>query len=296
MKPVVILDSGVGGTTLFAQIRQCMAWLPVVYCADSVAIPYGSLSQDQLYERVSLCLASLATICSPALVIIACNSASVAILERIRKEMEVPVVGVVPAIKTAAEKTQNKTVGLLATQATVNSPYTDALVAAFASGINVIRIGSSRLVEIAEASFFGDAVNRDEVAEILAAFTSLAKPPDHVVLGCTHFPLLRKELSDCAPDITWVDSGQAVARRVLSLIDRNEYRNIESVSYTAITTGAYFYQRGGGSSVVSADQRNVCRKAFRRLGFSIVEPFGSLKKTMIRGAATKNGNGQRYRR
>ncbi|RZA13155.1 MAG: glutamate racemase, partial [Proteobacteria bacterium] len=96
---------------------------------------------------------------------------------------------------------------------TVKRPYTDSLIQEFAADCKVTKVGSSRLVVIAEEKLRGIMPNRDELRSILAPFA--ASEPDVVALGCTHFPLLRQEISEVLPSITWIDSGDAIAKRVL---------------------------------------------------------------------------------
>ncbi len=258
MNPILIMDSGVGGLTVFEEIKQLMPWLPVVYCADNAAFPYGPRPQSEVVERVSLCLKALCKKYNPRLAVIACNTASTVALAQARKDLSIPVVGVVPAIKTAASLSQNHCIGLLATPGTVKRPYTDDLVENFAQHCTMIRVGSTRLVHIAEEKLRGMPVKLDELTEILSPFfknnhednafhnstlnksTLKKNNPDHIVLGCTHFPLLKDELSLCAPSVTWVDSGIAIARRVKALLkgepEYNHYDNTQPPTHIALFT------------------------------------------------------------
>ncbi len=117
-----------------------------------------------------------------------------------------------PAIKPAARLTANGVVGLLATRATVKRPYTHELIARFANECQIAMLGSAELVELAEAKLHGDSVSLEELRRILRPWLRMPEPPDTVVLGCTHFPLLRDELLQVLPEGTrLVDSGAAIA-------------------------------------------------------------------------------------
>ena len=236
MSPILILDSGAGGLTIFDEINRIMPWLPVIYCADNGGFPYGPRPQEEVIQRVSQCLNSLYQRYHPSLAVIACNTASTVALSRAREELPIPVVGVVPAIKTAASLSQNQCIGLLATPGTVQRQYTDDLIHDFASHCEVIRVGSTELVQIAENKLKGIPVNLNKIKSIIAPFTNTEKTPDQVVLGCTHFPLLKRELSLCAPDICWVDSGEAIARRVATLLEGKMNGPDETSTHTAIFT------------------------------------------------------------
>lgn len=221
MSPIVIFDSGVGGLSIFDEVRQQLPWLPIVYCSDNAGFPYGSKSEAEVEERASQCLNRLQETYRPQLMVIACNTASTVALPRVRQELSVPVVGVVPAIKTAASLSKNHCIGLLATPSTVNRPYTHQLIQDFASHCEVIRVGSSELVHLAEQQLHGLPINQARLSEILSPFLDRPQSPDHIVLGCTHFPLIKAELSLSAPDACWVDSGLAIARHVSRLIPQS---------------------------------------------------------------------------
>lgn len=150
----------------------------------------------------------------PALAVIACNTASTVSLPALREKFPFPVVGVVPAIKPAARLTANGIVGLLATRGTVKRPYTRELIERFANECQIAMLGSAELVEMAEAKLHGETVSLEELRRILRPWLRMQEPPDTVVLGCTHFPLLQEELLKVLPEGTrLVDSGAAIARR-----------------------------------------------------------------------------------
>lgn len=217
-KPIVIFDSGVGGLSIYQEIKQVLPQVPVVYCSDMAGFPYGPKPEQEVIERTSRCLNALAERFDPSLAVIACNTASTISLPRVRGELAFPVVGVVPAIKTASEYSKNRCIGLLATPGTVARCYTNQLIDDFAADCQVIRVGSSELVLMAEQYLRGESLCDDRLRDILSPFLTAEPQPDAVVLGCTHFPLLRGALERIAPDIHWIDSGPAIARRVVSLL------------------------------------------------------------------------------
>lgn len=155
------------------------------------------------------------------LLVIACNTASTVALDPVRAALTIPVVGVVPAIKPAAKQSRTRTIALLATPATVRRPYTRKLVEDFADGCTVLMHGSAVLVELAERKLRGGVLTQAEIAAEMAPLLTGAggERIDTVVLGCTHFPLLRAELEALRPDITWIDSGPAIAARVRTLVE-----------------------------------------------------------------------------
>ena len=217
---VLVFDSGVGGLSVYDEIRSLMPDLHYLYAFDNVAFPYGEKSEEFIVERVVAIVDAVTRLYPLALVVIACNSASTVTLPALRERFAFPVVGVVPAIKPAARLTRNGIVGLLATRGTVKRPYTHELVARFAKECKTEMLGSAELVELAEAKLHGQPVSIEEVRRILQPWLRMKEPPDTVVLGCTHFPLISEELQQVLPEGTrLIDSGAAIARRTVWLLE-----------------------------------------------------------------------------
>lgn len=219
--PVLIFDSGVGGLSVLAPIRALLPGLAIVYAADNAGFPYGTKSEAEIAARVPALLGRLVERYRPVLAVIACNTASTIALAHVRAALDLPVVGTVPAIKPAAEQSLTRVIGVLGTAATVRQPYVDRLSAEFAGDCLVLRHGSSRLVELAEARLAGEKVTAADVAPELAGL--LDQPGgdriDTVVLACTHFPLLATELAAASPrPLHFVDGGAGIARRVAHLL------------------------------------------------------------------------------
>ena len=254
VRPILIFDSGVGGLSIYQEVKQMLPTLPVVYCSDTAFFPYGSKPEEAVIERTSYCLQTLAEQYHPPLAIVACNTASTVSLPRVRKELGFPVVGVVPAIKTASEQSKARCIGLLATPGTIRRSYTDQLINDFAGDCHVIRVGSSELVDLAEQHLRGKQVASEQLKRIVAPFFYHSRQPDTIVLGCTHFPLLTDALNDVIPSpVQWVDSGTAIARRVHSLLKDNLPTSHERDIFTYT----------GKSSSVTA-----LAPALERMGFS----------------------------
>ena len=226
---VLVFDSGVGGLSVLQQIRKRSPGLTLNYLMDSAAFPYGIKRDEVLVKRVlDVCQAAVDEL-SPGVLVIACNTASTLALPALREVLNIPVVGVVPAIKTAASHCSSGHIGLLATPATVNRSYTDDLIRDFAGHCQVSRFGSSELVRWAEEWLLNDEPSAQRQAQLREHLKSWIEhnsntvpTMSHVVLGCTHFPLLREQLEQLWPHIHWVDSGEAIARRVASLLPGSE--------------------------------------------------------------------------
>ncbi|EKM6458283.1 glutamate racemase [Cronobacter dublinensis] len=217
---ILVFDSGVGGLSVYDEIRHLLPDLHYIYAFDNVAFPYGEKSEAFIVERVVEIVTAVQACYPLALAVIACNSASTVSLPALREKFAFPVVGVVPAIKPAARLTANGVVGLLATRGTVKRPYTHELIARFANECQIEMLGSAELVEIAEAKLHGEPVSLEALRRVLRPWLRMPEPPDTVVLGCTHFPLLAEELLQVLPEGTrLVDSGAAIARRTAWLLE-----------------------------------------------------------------------------
>ncbi|MET0182433.1 MAG: glutamate racemase [Caulobacterales bacterium] len=221
MTRALVFDSGVGGLSVLDAIVAAQLPIELDYAADNAWLPYGAKPDADLRARVPALLAALVEQTSPDVVVVACNTASTIALDAVRAVLSIPVVGVVPPIKPAAEYSLSGVIGLLATPATVSRDYTDDLIAKFAAGKRVIRFGSTALVAAAETKLRGETPPQAAISEAIAG---LFEAPgggeiDIVALACTHFPLLREELNRAAPRaVSWLDSGAAIARRVRDVI------------------------------------------------------------------------------
>lgn len=211
---ILIFDSGVGGLSVFQAIRQHYPQCSLFYASDNEAFPYGPKSESELIDRVDDVLHRLQQATQADIIVVACNTASTIALPRIRERFSQPVIGVVPAVKPAAQLSQSKIIGLLATPGTVNRAYTKQLIDEFAHDCEVISIGTSELVQFAEDHLRGQTITPEQLIPIVQPLLDSPKV-DTVILACTHFPLLQAELQQALPHIThWVDSGEAIARRV----------------------------------------------------------------------------------
>jgi glutamate racemase len=240
---IVIFDSGVGGLSIYDSLYARMPWLEILFVSDNLAYPYGTKEADELIPRVLELMQRVVETLHPDLIVIACNTASTLVLPTLREKFAVPFVGVVPAIKPAAQLSNSKVIGLLATPATISRRYTQNLIDQFAANCEVIKIGSSKLVEFAEAKLRGEEVNSDEIEQQLLPLLE-SKDCDILILACTHFPLLFNEIDQIVnfnnnykrqQVMKIIDSGDAIARRVGQLIEEPEFKQVKSTNQSFTT-------------------------------------------------------------
>jgi len=195
----------------------------MIYAADNAVFPYGILADERLIDRVCSLMEHLIPRFDPDIIVVACNTASTLALESLRQRFSKPFVGVVPAIKPAAALSTSKVIGVLATPATIVREYTDSLIANFATQHAVYRLGSNTLVELAEKHLRNEKVPDSVLFSELSKLIQLDRTGtmDTIVLACTHFPLLKERFRKIPAfsHLQWVDSGNAIARRVSHLLE-----------------------------------------------------------------------------
>ena len=253
---VLVFDSGVGGLSVVAEIRARLPQAYLSYVADDAFRPYGNKSEAQLRARLPGLLATLTNMLEPDAIVVACNTASTTALPSIRRAVKIPVIGVVPAIKPAAERSVTKAIGVLGTPGTVRRRYVDDLISDFAPDCQVRLQGSTRLVAEAEHKLAGRPVDMDVIrAEIAPLFDGrIGADVDAVVLACTHFPLLREELQAAVrQSVKWIDSGAAIARRLETVLSD--------------IPAADLPRRGQTAFLIGPDTDAARAKAFRDYGF-----------------------------
>ncbi|GMG88150.1 glutamate racemase [Biformimicrobium ophioploci] len=214
---ILIFDSGVGAISIGREIRQRLPDVVLHFGTDPAFFPYGDKPQGLLTERIVTVASAMVAHVTPDILVIGCNTASTVALDALRAELSCPVVGVVPAIKPAAAASHNKAIALVATQGTVSRDYTKNLIREFAADTTVVNVAAPELVQLAEQKLRGIPVDKSAIAPVIDRIFNNTEGTriDTVVLACTHFPLLREDLAALAPrPVCWMDSGQAIARRV----------------------------------------------------------------------------------
>ncbi len=218
--PIGVFDSGVGGLTVLRDLLRELPTERFVYFGDTGNCPYGVRTEEEI-QSLAIAGARLLLGRGAKIIVVACNTASVSALRELRATFTVPFVGVVPAVKPAAERTRVKRVGVAATEASARGDYLKRLIREHANGVEVLAAGCPRLVTLAEAGILdgpeAEAAVRGYVEPMLAAGI------DELVLGCTHFPAMRAVFERVAgPNIEVIDSGAAVARQTRRVLTERE--------------------------------------------------------------------------
>ncbi|MDE5815476.1 MAG: glutamate racemase [Alistipes sp.] len=223
--PIGVYDSGMGGLTVWREVRRALPGESLVFLGDGKNCPYGSRPREEIRQLADAAVARLVNEEGCKMVVVACNTATAAAIDFLRmKYAPVPLVGMEPAVKPACLATRSGVVGVLATERSLDGDLFRRTAARYGEGIEVVATAGRGFVELVEADREdtpeAEACVRAAVAEMLR------RGADQIVLGCTHYPFLlptlRRVLAD--RDVAIVDPSPAVARRVVQLLDAGGLR------------------------------------------------------------------------
>jgi glutamate racemase len=237
-RPIGVFDSGMGGLTV---LHECLVTLPhedFVYLGDGARLPYGPRPLPEI-RRFAREIAHYLAGEDVKLILVACNAATSAALPDLQEELEVPVLGVItPEAHAAVQATRLRRVGLLATQATVAAGRYEHLVRTLDAGVQLVPVACPRLVPLIES----DDPFGEETAEAVREYAAPLKRAgvDTVILGCTHYPLIRPIFQRVfGRDVTLVFPAEETAREVAETLARKRIENAHAREggYRFLTTG-----------------------------------------------------------
>lgn len=220
--PIIFYDSGVGGLPYLHRAQQIIPNRQFIYIADHARFPYGGKSKKEIEIVVDNMVSTLIKRFNPTVIVVACNSATVSTIDLLRNRYKIPFIGVVPAVKPAAEISKKKKIGVMATSRTVSASYLNRLIDDFASDCEIIRIAAGEVVNFVENDFY--KTSRQEKINFLKPILSPVKETgvDTLVLGCTHFIHLKNEIEEVlGKNVTVIDSVEGVGlqlKKVLSTL------------------------------------------------------------------------------
>lgn len=224
-RPIGVFDSGLGGLTAVRELARLMPEEDLIYFGDTGRVPYGGRSRDTIIKYARQDVAFLRSF-DPKAIVIACGTVSTTALDVLRRENDVPVFGVVePAVRAAAEVTRSGRVGLIGTKATIRSGAYERELRRFRPDAQVLAEACPLFVPLVENGRYqaGDVVVETVAAEYLAPMK--AEGVDTLILGCTHYPLLKEIIGRyMGPSVSLVDVGARCAHWVAAELDREGLR------------------------------------------------------------------------
>ena len=218
--PIGIFDSGVGGLTVYRALHEHLPNEHFVYLGDTARVPYGTKSLATV-ERYAVENSRFLEAHGIKLLVVACNTASALALPAIRKALSIEVVGVIePGARAAVEQSSARTIGVIATEATVQSGAYARAIARIDTAFEVIERACPMFVPLAEEGWADTEVARTVAADYLTDLRNMRLGA--LVLGCTHYPILRDVICEViGKSVRLIDSGEATARAVESVLDKN---------------------------------------------------------------------------
>lgn len=218
---ILFIDSGIGGISILNYFLSIKNNVNIIYYADTGNFPYGNKDEKLIGKILWNIYSNLSTNFVIPLIIIACNTASVSALNYLRKKIDIPVIGTVPAVKPAALSTKKNNIGIIATQTTVNLSYLSKLIKQYAPDKKVFIKSSNKLVEAVE-EFYPSKKAKKIIEKELYYFKD--KNIDVLILGCTHYSFLKKEINKYFENNVYIiDSSEGVSKRIIQLMHGNYY-------------------------------------------------------------------------
>jgi glutamate racemase len=224
--PIGVFDSGVGGLTVVREIMRQIPNEKIIYFGDTARVPYGSKSKETV-TRYSRQIVRFLESQDVKAIVIACNTASAYALPELEKEVGIPIIGVVkPGAKVASETTKNGKIGVIATEGTISSGIYSAYIKEIKKDAKVIGKACPLFVPLVEEGLWEDPVTDEIARRYLTEFTQQDKDIDTLILGCTHYPLIRSTLGRIAGEkVTLVNPAYETARELKELLEQKGLLN-----------------------------------------------------------------------
>ncbi|WP_078379488.1 glutamate racemase [Sutcliffiella halmapala] len=223
-RPIGVIDSGVGGLTVAKEIMRQLPKERIIYLGDTARCPYGPRQADEVrqftWEMTRYLLSH-----NIKMLVIACNTATAVVLEEIREQLDIPVIGVVdPGARTALKVTSNKHVGVIGTVGTINSGAYENALKSINNEVTVDSLACPNFVPLVESGEFDGVSALEIVQETLMPFQGVEM--DTLILGCTHYPLLRPVIQKVmGPNVQLICSGDETAREVSTILNFKKLLN-----------------------------------------------------------------------
>jgi len=249
-RPIGMFDSGVGGLSVLRELRGMAPHERIIYFADTAYFPYGPRPPAEVRKR-SFAVVHRLLRSDVKLIVVACNTASAAALPDLREAVDLPFVGMVPAVKPAALQSRTGRVAILATPGTLDGELFARVVSDFGRGARITTIPGNGLADLVETGQATTELARRVLRDLLEA--EIRAGADTVVLGCTHYAFLRDAIAAEFPAVSIIDTAEAVARRTVQVLDERGLRAPENAP-------------GEIDLIVSGDRESF-RAAMHQLGF-----------------------------
>lgn len=227
-RPIGFLDSGVGGLTVVREVMRQLPHEQVVFIGDQARTPYGPRPAEQIRDFTWQMVDFLLTQ-DVKMIVLACNTATSVVWEEVKQKLDIPVLGVIlPGASAAIKATQTGQVGIIGTQMTVASDIYRDKIQRLSPETEVLSLACPKFVPLVESNEIGSSLTKKVVYETL---TPLKGRVDTLVLGCTHYPLLKPVIQHAmGPGVKLIDSGAETARDISVLLNYFEINHARDVA------------------------------------------------------------------
>lgn len=229
-----ILDSGVGGLTVAAEIEKFLPNEDITYIGDSINCPYGGKSKDEI-KKLALKMISFLQNKNAKCILLACNTISV-LADELRENFDIPIISIIEEASKDIIKKKPKSIGILATVATAQSRSYDKFISKELPECNIISQGSEKLAELIDSGKFESAEAEDEIKKNVDRIISRSNI-DFLVLGCTHYPIALKTFKKCYPEIELFNPAVSQANNTLELLRSHDAENPSGGRFRLYSTG-----------------------------------------------------------
>ena len=232
-RPIGMFDSGVGGLSVLLEVKKNLPQENIIFVADQANVPYGAKTRSQL-QNLTKNITTYLLQQDIKLLVVACNTASCYAIDYLREKFSIPIIGVVPAVKSATNLAKNGKIAVISTPATAKSVYLANLIDEVAPQFDVLKLGCAGLEEAVEY------YNRPKITRLLKTYLAKVSSfgADTIVLGCTHYPFLKKDIATIIGNgVNIVDSGRGIAKRVSQIIEKTNIANRTNLGDSFFTTG-----------------------------------------------------------
>lgn len=226
-RPIGVYDSGFGGLSVWRELYRALPDESLIYLGDGKNCPYGSLPEERIREYAEQSVGELVGR-GCKLIVVACNTATAAAITHLRERFsQIPIVGLEPAVKPACQMTKSRKVAVVATERSLGSEKFRRAVERYGEGVEVIKAVGEGFVEAVENDQEQSPATRQKVEAVIEPL--IKSGVDVIVLGCTHYPFLKSVIRNVVGErgVQIIDSGEAVEKRVESLLDKYDIRASE---------------------------------------------------------------------
>jgi len=219
-RPIGVLDSGLGGLTVVKEVLRQLPAENIIFIGDEARMPYGIKTKEQIIaytrEMVQFLISQ-----NVKLIIYGCNTATANALEELRTEFTVPMIGVIqPGSQAAVKVSKTGNIGIIGTESTINSKSYSQTITGINSSAKVLGIAAQKFVALVEADKVNSQEAEDDIAKTLSPFKN--SDYDTLILGCTHFPMLKTQINNYLPKMTLVDPAVSTVEVAKTYLTDNE--------------------------------------------------------------------------